>query len=254
MDCISEGSIVVLRSRIEDTVRLCGKRDVPCFLGFLDMHEQTEAQTILSSLITDEHIAFFGGYSDAERAILSVSPSYYCAEASDYPLRTVAFRHRTERKLSHRDVLGTLMSIGLRRDTVGDILCGDGISIVFLREEIVAYVCEQIDRIGGEGVTVIADYDGALPITSEYEFIRETIASPRLDSVVKALVRTSRERAAEWIRVGSVSLNHQPIESVSKSVSVGDVLSVRGYGRYLIDQIGPVTKKGRLALYARRRL
>lgn len=254
MDSISEGSIDVLRSRIEDTIRLCDKRGTPSFLGFLDLREQTEAQGILRSVVTDEQIGFFGGYPDAERTILSVSPSYYGAEASDYPLRPVAFRYRTQKKLTHRDVLGTLMSLGIRRDAVGDILCGDGVSVVFLREEIAAYVGEQIDRIGGEGVTVIADYDGELPISVEYEAIRETIASPRLDSVVKALIRTSREQAADWIRIGAVSINHQSVESVSKSVAEGDTLSIRGYGRYLIDQIGPITKKGRLALHARRRL
>lgn len=254
MDSISEGSIEVLRSRIEDTIRLCDKRSVPCFLGFFDLREQADAQRLLRSLITDEQVAFFGGYADAERTMLSVSPSYYCAEERDYPLRVVAFRYRTQKQLTHRDVLGTLMSLGIRRDAVGDILCGVGISVVFLREEICPYVCEQIDRIGGEGGTVVADYDGELPITVEYEAIRETIASPRLDSVVKALVRTSREQAAEWIRSGAVSINHQPTDAVSKSVSEGDTLSIRGFGRYLIDQIGPVTKKGRLALHARRRL
>ena len=254
MDCISEGSNSILRSRIEDTVRLCEKRGVPCFLGFLDLREQTEAHKILRPLVSDEQIAFFGGYPDAERTVLSVSPSYYYAVESDFPLRTIAFRYRAQKKLTHRDVLGTLMSLGIRRDAVGDILCGDGIAVVFLREEISSYVCEQIDRIGGEGVTVIADYDGELPISVEYELIHETVASPRLDSVVKALIRTSREQAAELIRIGTVSLNHQSIESVSKTVSEGDALSIRGYGRYLIDQIGPITKKGRLALHARRRL
>lgn len=254
MGCISEGFGNALRSRIEDTVRLCDKRGAPCFLGFLDLREQAEAQGILRSLVTDEQIVFFGGYPDAERTVLSVSPPYYRAEESDFPLRTVAFRYRTQKKLTHRDVLGTLMSLGIRRDAVGDILCGDGISVTFLREEIAAYACEQVDRIGGEGVTIIADYDGELPISIEYESRHETIASARLDSVIKALIRVSREQAAELIRIGAVSLNHQCVDSVPKSISGGDVLSVRGYGRYYIDQIGPVTKKGRLALYARRRL
>lgn len=254
MDCISEGSNSILRSRIEDTVRLCEKRGVPCFLGFLDLREQADAHNILRSLVSAEQVAFYGGYPDAERTMMAISPSYYYAEESDYPVRVVAFRYRAQKKLTHRDVLGTLMSLGIRRDAVGDILCGDGISVVFLREEISAYVCEQIDRIGGEGVTIIPDYNGELPIFIEYEPLRETVASPRLDSIVKALIHTSREQASEFIRIGMVSVNHQPVESVSKTVFEGDVLSIRGYGRYLIDQIGPLTKKGRLALAARRRL
>ena len=254
MASISDGSIDALRSRIEDVIHLCDKRGVPCFFGFLDLREQADAKCLLRQLVPEEQVAFYGGYPDAERTFLSISPLYYLATSEDYPFCRIAFRYRAQRQLTHRDVLGTLMSLGIRRDAIGDILCGDGISVVFVREEIAAFVCDQVDRIGGEGVTVIADYDGELPISVEYEPLYETVASPRLDSVIKALIRTSREQAAEWIRVGAVSINHQPVDSVSKTVTDGDILSVRGYGRYYVDQIGPMTKKGRLALHARRRL
>ena len=254
MACTSDHSDYMLRSRIEDTVRLCDKRGVPCFLGFLDLREQAYAQQILRTIHADVIISFYGGYSEAERTMLSISPAYYVAEACDYPLCRVAFRYRSQKKLTHRDVLGTLMSMGIKRDAVGDILCGDGLAVVILRDELAPFVCEQIDRIGGEGVTVIPSYDGELPIHIEYESIRETIASPRADSIVKALIRCSREQACDLIRLGSVSIHHIPIDSVSKSISEGDIVSVRGHGRYHIDQIGPETKKGRLALHARRRL
>lgn len=254
MACTSDASNHILRSRIEDTVRLCDKRGVPCFLGFLDLREQVYAQQLLRSHSADVTVSFFGGYPEAERAILCVSPAYYPEEQSEYPLCAVAFRYRTQMKLTHRDVLGTLMNLGIKRDAVGDILCGEGLSVVFARAEVAPFICEQIQRIGGEGVTAIPYYDGELPIHIEYEHIRESVASPRADSIIKALIRCSREQAADSIRLGLVSINHVPIDSVSKSVDEGDVVSVRGHGRYYIDQIGPETKKGRLTLLARRRL
>lgn len=252
MACTSDDSL--LRSRIEDTVRLCDKRGVPCFLGFLDLREQAFAQQVLHVMAMDGVCSFWGGYSDAERAMLSISPTYYTAEESDYPLCAIAFRYRSQKTLTHRDVLGALMNVGIRRDAVGDILCGDGLSVVFVRNEVCFFICEQVDRIGGEGVTVIPEYDGDLPIYIEYESIRETIASPRTDSVVKALIHCARERAAEMIRFGMVSVNHVPTDSVTKAIVAGDIISIRGYGRYYVDQVGPETKKGRLALHARRRL
>ena len=252
MACTSDDSL--LRSRIEDTVRLCDKRGVPCFLGFLDLREQALAQQVLHGLAMDAVCSFWGGYSDAESAMLAVSPAYYVAVEADYPLCAVAFQYRSQKKLTHRDVLGTLMSLGLRRDAVGDILCGDGLSVVFVRSEVCPFICDQVDRIGGEGVTVIPEYNGELPIHVEYESIRETVASPRIDSVVKALTHCSRERAADMIRFGLVSINHIPTDSVTKAVAAGDTISIRGFGRYHVDQVGPETKKGRLALHARRRL
>lgn len=254
MACISDGSDEVLRSRIEDTIYLCEKRQNPCFLGFLDLHELAVAHDLLPHLTDNDSFAFYGGYAEAERCILSVFPPFCPAEYDEYPLRVVAFRYREQKDLTHRDVLGTLMSIGIRRDAIGDILCGKGISVVFLRSDITDYVCEQIDRVGGEGVRVIADYDGKLPISINYESIRDTIASPRLDSVVKVLIRSSREKAAELIRLGAVSINHRPVASVSTAVAVNDTVSVRGYGRYIVRQIGPETKKGRYLLLVDRRL
>ena len=252
MACTSDESL--LRSRIEDTVRLCDKRGVPCFLGFLDLREQAFAQQVLHGMAPDAICSFWGGYPDAESAMLSVSPTYYVAEESDYPLCAIAFQYRSQKALTHRDVLGTLMSLGVRCDAVGDILCGEGLSVVFVRSEVSPFLCEQVDRIGGEGVTVIPAYSGELPIHVEYEPIRETIASPRIDSVVKALIHCARERAAEMIRFGLVSINHVPTDSITKAVAAGDTISIRGFGRYHIDQVGPETKKGRLALHARRRL
>jgi len=246
----SEETDHLLHSRIDDTVHLCDKRGVPCFLGFLDLREQAAAEDYLSN--KGHHWALFGGYDEAERRLLSIYPDYYEPMADDYPLCVVGFRYRAIREITHRHVLGTLMSVGIRRDKIGDILCGEGLSVVFLREEIADFVREQIDRIGGEGVTVISDYTGPLPISHTYQEMKDTIASPRLDAVVKSLLRLSREKAAELIRLGSVSVDHRPTLSVSLSLEAPCTVSVRGYGRFLIDQIGPETKKGRLLLGARK--
>ena len=251
MACISDESEHILLSRIDDTVHFCDKRGAPCFLGFLDLHEQAIVRREQNRFVGFRW-GLFGGYPEAERCLLAVYPDYFEVNQEDCPFVAIAFRYRPSRTLTHRDFLGTLLSSGVRRDKIGDILCGEGYSVVFVREEIADYVCEQIDRIGGEGVTAISNYDGPLPINREFENIQETIASARLDVAVKVLTRLSREKAADLIRLGSVSINHLPATSVSESVSAPCTVSIRGYGRFLIDQIGPETKKGRLVFIARK--
>lgn len=241
----------ILRSRVEDTVRLCDKRNTPCFLGFLDLREQALVRRCLSHLPA-ERWAFAGGHEEAERRLLIVCPDYLEPVEADLPLCVMAFHYRPVKHLTHRDVLGTLLAAGIRRDKIGDILCGEGLSVVFLRQEIAAFVCENIDRIGGEGVTCKTEYTGELPVFHSFEDIRETVASPRLDVLVKALLHCSRDAAAQMIRLGSVSVDHLPTDSVSLQVSAPCTLSIRGSGRFLIDQIGPETKKGRLQLVARK--
>ncbi len=241
----------MLLSRIEDTVRLCEKRNYPHFLGFLDQGEQAIAQDYLHRQ-TDAKWLFYGGYQDAERCFLGVFPSYMETDISLFPLQSVAFHYRKERSLTHRDVLGTLMSQGLRRDAVGDILCGDGYAVVYLKEDVVSYVSEQVDKIGGEGIRVERNYFGVLPKNHRYAPLSDTIASARLDAVVKVLIHSSREQAASLIRAQQVSVDHRPVLSLSATVNEGSVISVRGYGRFVIDQIGPESKKGRLYFSARK--
>ena len=220
-------------------------------LGFLDLHEQAIVRREQGRFLGLQW-SLLGGYSEAERCLLAVYPDYFDVQDEDCPFCTIAFRYRAVRKLTHRDFLGTLLSAGVRRDRIGDILCGEGLTVIFVREEIADYIQEQIDRIGGEGVAIIPNYDGPLPISKEYETIQETIASARLDVTIKALTRLSREKAADMIRLGLVSLDHLPETSVSAQISAPCTLSIRGYGRFLIDQIGPETKKGRLLFIARK--
>lgn len=240
-----------LRSRIEDTLFLCERRSTPAFLGFLDEAEQQAARQILTHVAPDRYL-FWGGYEGAERCVLGCFPEYLMPQGEEFPLVRLALRYRAEKALTHRDVLGTLLAQGIKRETVGDILCADGLAVVFLREEIVPYIREQIDKIGGVGVRVDDAFDGPLPSTRTYKELQDTIASPRLDAVVKALLRCSREKAAQMIVSGAVSLNHLVVEEVSETVLAESVISVRGYGRFIVDQIGPPTKKGRLFLGARK--
>ena len=240
-----------LRSRIEDTLSLCERRSSPAFLGFLDETEQQLARQMLSR--TDPACyCFWGGYEDAERCILGCFPDYIPPMTKSFPMAMLAFRYRSEKPLTHRDVLGTLLAQGIKRETVGDILCGDDVIVVFLRDEIAAYIREQIVKIGGVGVKLLDDYDGPLPAARSYQPLQDTIASPRLDAVVKALTRTSREKAAQMIFSGVVCLDHVVSTEVSATVADGAVVSVRGYGRFIVDRIGPPTKKGRLILSARK--
>lgn len=241
----------LFHSRVEDTVRLCEKRHYAAFIGFLDEREQMEAELVLRRLCVESY-RFFGGYDDAERRMLGVFPVDDMADVSSFPLCTLAFHYRADKLLTHRDVLGTLMAAGLRRDAVGDILCEQGLAVVFLRKEICAYVCDQVTKIGGESVRIETDYVGELPAAHSFAEIRDTVASPRLDAVLSALLRCSREQSAQLIRSEAVSIDHTVVRSVSRSVEAAQKVSVRGYGKYIIDELGPETKKGRLRFLARK--
>lgn len=253
----------LLRAAVRDALRLCDRRNAPRFLGFLDGRQRAAVQAFLRAERA-ENVRFWGGYPDAERVFLGVFLAYMLSEgaaASEtdgataaFPVTALGFRYRPQAKLTHRDFLGALLSCGMKREKVGDILCGEGLAVAFLDSAIAGYVAGQFEKVGGEGVTLLPDYDGELPGFGGFQEIRDTVASPRLDAVVKVAAGISREEAVRRIEAGQVSVNHLPCLSVSSPVREGDTLSLRGAGRFVVDELGPVSRKGRLFLTLRKYL
>ena len=237
----------LLRARIDDACDLCEMRSCPRFVGFLDEHRQAVARAVLREKGTLSFL-FYGGYEGAERTVLGVFPSFLPPDTELFPLKAIGFRYRRTAVLSHRDFLGALLATGIKRDKLGDIVCGEGLTVVFADEELSPFLAESVSKVGSEGVQAIFPYTDDVTVHREFCEYRDTVASPRLDAVIKAALRVSREEAARRIVAGSVSCNHMPCEAVAHSVKEGDVLSVRGEGRFLVAALGPLTKKGRLMI------
>ncbi len=235
----------LLRARVEDACHLCEMRSCPRFVGFLDEHQQAVARAVLHEKGVFDHL-FFGGYEGAERTILGVFPSFLPLETSLFPLAAIGFRYRSCAELSHRDFLGALLATGIKREKIGDIVCGKGLTVVFTDEELAPFLAQSIDKVGAEGVRAEYPYTEPIIVQREFREYQDTVASPRLDAVVKVALRVSREEAARQITAGLVSCNHMPCEAVAYMVQEGDVLSVRGAGRFRVAALGPVTHKGRL--------
>ncbi|MEE0929711.1 MAG: YlmH/Sll1252 family protein [Acutalibacteraceae bacterium] len=242
---ISEDALLI--ARINNLITASTKRQFPVFLGFLNEHE---ISITFQYLKKEKSIGyrFFGGYNDSERCILAVAQSNFEIEEYYYPITGLCFKYKTDYKLNHRDFLGSLMGIGIKRESVGDILTGNGIAIVFVKDEIKEYVVSQIQKIGNVGVTIEKWNGIELPVKNEFEEINCTVSSARLDSIISAVVPLSREKSSALIKQGLVFVNALAIESVSYTVKSGDKISVRGKGKFIIGEFSGVTKKGRLKL------
>lgn len=237
-----------LLARLSDLAERAKRSGRPQFWGFLDAHQAVVADGGLRRLGLPYRL--YGGYPDAERVTAGVFPPKETVAEEAFPVRAVAFFSRREASFSHRDVLGALMSAGVRREKLGDILCGEGLAVVMTTAELVPFLTDQIDRIGGESVRAEANYTGELPALHRFRPLSGTVASPRLDAVLKWLLASAREPAAELIRGGLVSVNHCVCQTASHMLKEQDVLSVRGAGRFRIETIGPETQKGRLHIAA----
>lgn len=234
----------IFEARIHDTADICERTSRPKFLGFLSREEAVLAGKIIEK--RNVRHRFFGGYEDAERLVLGCFPEW--DEEQNFPIVAVTFAFRKEDKLSHRDFLGSLMGLGLTRESVGDILVEEGRAVAFLLEDISEFVFSQIEKVGRTGVAVTKGFVLPLPQKSEVSESNCTVASERLDCVVAALCNLSRNTAAEKIAEGLVSVNSVITEKTTKTVTSGDAVTVRGKGKFIIDSIDGKTRKNRIVL------
>ncbi|MBR1529064.1 MAG: RNA-binding protein [Oscillospiraceae bacterium] len=211
------------------------------FTGFLDQRQYLLAKTVLSA----GSYRFFGGWPEAERGILCIHAGYAEPEDSDFPITCLTFTFRESDKLTHRDMLGSLMAQQIQRSLIGDILVSDGKIQCFVTGA-AAEIGMQITKIGRTGVKVTDTLPFDENFHQEKKEISGTVSSPRLDAVLKVALPLSREACTELIARQLVMLNYQEVTENSRLLKAGDVFSVRGYGKFRLQSISMPTKKNRL--------
>ncbi len=234
----------LLKARINDTADICLRTNKPKFFGFLSEEQAALAQNQLNN--RNLNYKLFGGFSGANRVMLGCFPDW--AEDFSFPITAITFNFRKEYTLSHRDFLGSLMALGITRESVGDILVGEGVAVAFITEDVKKFVFTQITKIGRVGVEISEGFCEPLPQTSKLADFTDTIASARLDCVVSALCSVSRGKANELIEIGLVSINSLVCQKATREVKENDILTVRGKGKFVIISLSGKTKKQRTVL------
>lgn len=240
----------LLLARLSDAMNASRDKNIPRFVGFLSDLETIKARAFVEQKCC--RASLFGGYDGAQRLIICFLPDWAQEDDVSFPIVPVLIRFNSDYELSHRDFLGALMSLGIVREKVGDIVVKSGEAAVFLHSDIADYVLSELKKAGKVGLKLQKGIDGFEFPEPEYENISSTVASPRLDCTVSALTGESREKSAARIISGTVSVNGEECKSVSTGIRDGTVIIVSKHGKYIIDSISQPTKKGRLRLLARK--
>ena len=250
---MTDQSDKLFTARLADQVSLCERDGVCHFSSFLDERQCADAEQWCARNTGGLRYRLWGGYEDARRKMLAVYPDY-CEEyvEGEFPLVCITFTYRKEDRLTHRDFLGTFMGMQLRRETVGDIVVSEGMAQAFVTEVAARLIMSAVSKVGRVGVRLADDRPFELENAQEYQDINGTVASLRLDCVVGLAAHMSREKAAVLIRSDRVDVNHHTVSSVSHELREGDVISVRGTGRFILSGISGSTKKGRIHIDLRK--
>lgn len=219
------------------------------YLGFLNEAEASLCRAMArgGSL---RPVALYGGYPDAQRCMARFGSAEEMGYEEPWPIARLILKSaggRFSEELAHRDVLGALMSMGIERDVLGDLVRSDGVWHIFCREEMAPHLT-GLTMVRATPVRVEeADEDLPLPALAT-ERVRINVSSVRIDLVAAHLCSLSRGRASEMFRRQMVFLNGLACEDPSKPLKEGDVISVRGHGKYRCAGVSGTSRKGKLYL------
>jgi len=198
-------------------------------------------------LLPDVKVKAYGGSEDAERVVLGFYPYFLEIENSDFPIMPLLISNLGT--LTHRDVLGAVLGLGIKREMVGDIYFDDGSAVIMCNDSVADYIMYNLKTVGRQNVAItICDDEKKMTLQHKFQMQRIIVSSLRLDAVIAALCKMSRSDATGHILSENVNVNFSVQNNPDKKVTDGDVISVRHHGRFVIDEAIGETKKGRIIL------
>ncbi|NIK75852.1 RNA-binding protein YlmH [Paenibacillus castaneae] len=215
---------------------------------FLDPR-QAQVLTMLSNRNPDVTIRMDGGYEGAERQRAIIGPDYRILDDEPIGISVLAVNGpgQAQLELDHGDFLGALLGLGIKRDRIGDIHVHEHFCHIVIMDEIADYLnvhLRQVHRISVlTDIIPIADLETVIPKLEEMSL---SVASMRLDGIASDVYRISRSKIVDPIRAGRCRVNWKAEEDPSKPLSAGDVVSFKGLGRFKVQEVDGVTKKGRI--------
>lgn len=240
------GDDKLIAAKIIDKFNLAQKGKRPTATHFLTPAQQLLVERFLPLLGSIEH-KFLGGAEDGRR-ILCFYSEYFDSPLENEFLRAIFIKCPS--KPEHRDCLGSLIGLGIKREFLGDIIITDNGCFVAVLLEIAPFIKSELKRIGRVGVLSVE----ILPITAmtfgENELTEKyaTVSSLRLDAVISAGFNISRSKSAQYVQSKKVSVNYVECVKPDFFVKSGDRISVMGLGRIIVETDGRLTKRGRIAL------
>ena len=240
---------VFFKDRIDDLKRMAFQRDIVTFTDFLDLHQLHMINDLRNSYpgVSTET---FGGYECAERQIAAFIPDAL-SYGWEYPLcclKIIKGAGKDARPLDHRDYLGAMMHLGVERSVLGDILLQEGGACFFCKDTMADLFIQELVKVRQTSVRterILRAQEIPEPVRKP---VHGTVSSLRLDAVIAVAFSGSRTKLAPLIQGGKVYVNSVQVTSNGYALKEGDVVSVRGKGKFRFRQIISRTKKERYGI------
>ena len=236
------------KKRFLELARKSYNSGIYTFTDFLGLGEQSAFHEIERELSGIPYTAF-GGTTGCERVMIRFGSEELCGYEMPFPISIVLCQPLSDKfaeKLSHRDFLGAILNLGIDRSVLGDIAIVDKCAYLFVKEGMAEFVADGLTKVRKTAVKcciVDSAPEGTLYNTKE---VRVQAVGERIDALVAKVFSISRDDSATLFSRGLVFISGKCCESVSHKLKEGDIVSVRGYGRFIYRGVEGHTKKGKL--------
>lgn len=181
-----------------------------------------------------------------------IAPNYYQLELKDFEIQLLEIQYPQKfNSLTHSQVLGTLLNrLGMKRDCLGDIVFNDDSCLVLIDNKFSLLAQQEIQRIGNVPIKwkerELSKWRGEIDVS--YPTKKILVSSLRLDKVVAASFSLSRSQAVSLIESGHVKVDYSPNQQVSKALAIGQLVSVRRFGRIRLKEKLGYSRQGKLKI------
>jgi len=236
------------KKRLIDLSKQANRKGIVLFSDFLNLNEQNIYQQNLKSYETKTKS--FGGVDFAERQIIAFIPDalYYEWEYPIVALKITPAYPKFAEKLGHRDILGALMHLGINRSKVGDIYVGEDAYYIICEDSIADFFVENMDKIRHTIVKLSYIPLDELKSVQKMKEMDGIVTSNRLDSILACIFKLSRSQVLELLRSEKVFINGKTMQNPSYTIKADEIVSLRGYGRFIFAGEFGTTGKGRLKI------
>lgn len=243
----TEKELQQLKKRLKELAEKSYMQNLYCFTGFLGM---AELDTFYRAQVEFSHVPYttFGGNEGCERQMVRFGSMEMLGYEEKFPISCLHIRPLLAKfadTLTHRDFLGACMNLGIDRSTLGDIVIKENSAYLYCLETIAPYIMENLTKIKHTNVNCSVYEGEAKSLAPGLEIKEYQVASERLDAVIAKAYCLSREKSLILFREKKVFVNGRLQENNSGVPRMGDIVSVRGYGKFRYDGMSHTTKKGK---------
>lgn len=235
-----------LIASICDDIELCEEIDYPIYSRYFYPPQ-------ITNKLKDYNIgkicfAFCGLTEGCEKNMLAILPEGYSDEDLNFPIKFFKIINKSKfKELEHKHYLGTILSLGIKRELLGDLIVEENICYGVTTDEIYDLIVENIKEIAKNPVEIEEIASNDVP-NLRFEDIIDSVASLRLDNIVPILTNTSRSVSTEFIDTGDVTVNYVIEKEKSRVVKEGDIITIRKKGKFIFSKVVGENKKGKLRI------